>query len=127
MAKLQRIPTTHEALFPAPLLFMGLAPMIDFEASKDAKTDVQQRDKESGLPLWACSVMDMDPAQPAGQRELKVRIASAVEPVCPEVGTPVRFEGLECVPWLNDNGRRPKVAVSIRASGLVAQNGKAGK
>lgn len=83
---------------------------------------VQERDKETGLPIWQVDVMDFDPQ--ARERTFKVKIISAVQPVLPEPlpGTPVRpvvLEGLTVTPYIKD-GKFPKIAYSLRATGLAA-------
>ena len=93
----------------------------DFDASTK-ENRVQARDKDSGLPMWSVDVMDFDPA--ARERTFKVKIAAAVQPVPPEAipGAPVRpvvLEGLTLTPYIKE-GPRPRIAYSLRATGLVA-------
>ncbi len=83
---------------------------------------VQERDKATGLPIWQVDVMDFDPD--ARERTFKVKIVAAVQPVPPEAlpGTPVRpvvLEGLTVTPYIKE-GKFPKIAYSLRASGLAA-------
>ncbi len=83
---------------------------------------VQERDKVTGLPVWQVDVMDFDPE--ARERTFKVKIISAEQPVPPDAlpGTPVRpvvLEGLTVTPYIKD-GKFPKVAYSLRATGLAA-------
>ncbi|MEU8383690.1 plasmid replication, integration and excision activator [Streptosporangium sp. NPDC048865] len=85
---------------------------------------MQQRDKESGLPLWAVSVLDADPAARAKGKAVQFKIASAEMPELPElpaelaaVGVPfipLVLDGLTITPWLDGN----KVALSYRATGI---------
>src|SRR6478609_3014532 len=94
--------------------------LADFDASTKEHR-VQSRDKESGLPVWTVDVMDFDPE--ARERTFKVKIVSPVQPVPPEEipGAPVRpvyLEGLTVTAYVKEGGRRPKVAYSLRASGL---------
>ena len=96
-------------------------PMRDFDAST-AERPVQARDKDSGLPVWTVDVMDFDPE--ARERQFKVKIAAAVQPVPPSAieGTPLRpmiLEGLTVTPYIKD-GTRPKIGYSLRATGLAA-------
>ena len=98
-----------------------VTPLADFKAST-RENRVQARDKETGLPLWTVDVMDFDPE--ARERTFKVKIAGAVQPIPPEAvaGTPLRpvvLEGLTVTPYIKE-GKFPKVAYSLRASGLVA-------
>ena len=110
------------ALFPHGLGVVGaVTPLDDFDASTREKR-VQARDKDSGLPLWSVDVMDFDPD--ARDRTFKVKIASPVQPVPPEAvaGLPVRpvvLEGLTVTPYIKE-GNRPRIAYSLRATGLVA-------
>jgi hypothetical protein len=108
-------------VFPHGLGVIGaVAPLADFDASTREK-QVQARDKDTGLPMWSVDVIDFDPD--ARERTFKVKIAAAVQPVPPEAipGAPVRpviLEGLTITPYIKD-GERPKIAYSLRATGLV--------
>jgi hypothetical protein len=67
--------------------------------------------------------MDFDPD--ARERTFRVRIAAAVQPVPPSAieGAPVRpvvLEGLTVTPWLDDRGARPRIAYSLKATGMAA-------
>ena len=110
-------------LFPFGLGVVGaVSASDDFDASSKERR-VQARDKESGLPLWQVDVMDFDPD--ARERTFPVKIAAAVQPVPPSAveGVPVRpvvLEGLTVTPWLDDRGARPKIAYSLKATGLAA-------
>jgi hypothetical protein len=109
-------------LFPHGLgVVSAVSSLDDFDAST-RENRVQARDKDSGLPLWSVDVIDFDPA--ARERTFKVKIAAAVQPVPPEAvaGTPVRpvlLEGLTVTPYIKD-GKFPKIAYSLRATGLAA-------
>ena len=110
-------------LFPFGLGVVGaVSASDDFEASSKERR-VQARDKVSGLPLWQVDVMDFDPE--ARERTFRVKIAAAVQPVPPSAveGVPVRpvvLEGLTVMPWLDDRGARPRIAYSLKATGLAA-------
>ncbi len=110
-------------LYPHGLGVVGaVTASDDFEASTKERR-VQARDKDSGLPLWQVDVMDFDPE--ARERTFRVRIAAAVQPVPPSAieGAPVRpvvLEGLTVTPWLDDRGARPRIAYSLKATGLAA-------
>ena len=109
-------------LFPHGLGVVGaVTASDDFEASTKERR-VQARDKVSGLPLWQVDVMDFDPE--TRERTFRVRIAAAVQPVPPSAieGAPVRpvvLEGLTVTPWLDDRGARPRIAYSLKATGLA--------
>ena len=115
-------PVECAAVFPHGLGVVGaVSALDDFEASTKERK-VQARDKETGLPLWQVDVMDFDPE--ARERTFKVKVAAAVQPVPPEAvaGLPVRpvvLEGLTVTPWIKE-GLRPKIAYSLRATGLAA-------
>jgi hypothetical protein len=115
-------------LFPHGVGVVGaVQPLTDFDASTK-ENRVQARDKDSGLPLWSVDVMDFDPD--ARERTLKVKVAAAVQPVPPEAlpGTPVRpvlLEGLTVTPYIKD-GNRPRIAYSLRATGLASPGRAAG-
>src|SRR3954468_11657598 len=116
-------PVDCGALFPHGLGVVGaVSALDDFDASTRERK-VQARDKETGLPLWQVDVMDFDPE--ARERTFKVKVAAAVQPVPPEAvaGTPVRpvvLEGLTVTPYIKEGGPRPKIAYSLRATGLAA-------
>ena len=100
-------------------------PLADFNAStKD--NPVQARDKESGLPMWQVEVLDFD--EQAREKTYRVKIAAEVQPVPPEAvaGLPIRpvvLEGLTVTPYIAD-GPRPKIAYSLRCTGLAAPGGR---
>ena len=76
----------------------------------------------TGEPVWVVDVMDFDPD--ARERTFKVKLASAVQPVPPaEVAglpvRPVRLEGLSVTPYLKEGMGRPRIAYSLRATGLA--------
>jgi hypothetical protein len=113
-------------LFPHGLgVISEVASLDDFDkSSKDNR--VQARDKDTGLPLWSVEVLDFD-AQ-AREKTFKVKIAAAVQPVPPEAvaGAPVRpvvLEGLSVTPYIKD-GPRPRIAYSLRCTGLAAPGGR---
>ena len=112
-------------MFPFGVGVVGaVTPADDFDAStKDRR--VQARDRDSGLPVWQVDVMDFDPE--ARERTYRVKIAAPVQPVPPAAmeGVPVRpvwLDGLVVTPWIKDGGpgMRPKIAYSLRATGLAA-------
>jgi hypothetical protein len=109
-------------MFPHGAGLIGaVVPANDFDASTK-ENRVQARDKDSGLPLWTVDVMDFDPE--ARERTFRVKLASAVQPVPPNAvdGAPVRpvvLEGMTVTPYIKD-GPRPRIAYSLRATGLAA-------
>jgi hypothetical protein len=104
--------------------------VIDYERStKDNK--VQATDRESGHPLWQVEVLDGDPAASKRARTLTVKFATPKQPVCPPntAGmpfTPVIFEELCVLPYVDRSSESGRIAWSFRASGMNADTGKAG-
>ena len=100
-----------------------VAAMVDFDLSTK-ENRVQAKDKDTGVLVWTVDVMDFDPE--ARERTFKVKIASPVQPLPPEManGIPVRpvyLEHLTVTPYLKDVGNgRQKIAYSLRASGMAA-------
>jgi hypothetical protein len=113
----------------------------DFERST-AERFVQQVDKQTGLPLWAVSVLDANPEVRNSDKTVVVKIMDTVRPVPPEAtgGTPFRaveFDVLTVTPYLDDKACsgpkggerhrcRARVAYSLRATGMHAPS-KGGK
>jgi hypothetical protein len=110
--------------FPQGLAVVsGVSALDDFDkSSKDHR--VQARDKDTGLPIWVVEVLDFDPQ--TREKTFKVKIVAAVQPVPPAAveGAPVRrviLENLTVTPWLKgEDGPRPKIAYSLRCTGLAA-------
>ena len=114
-------------VFPHGLGVVGeVTPLADFNAStKDNR--VQAHDKDTGLPMWSVDVLDFDPQ--AREKTYRVKVASPVQPVPPEAvgGVPVRpvvLEGLTVTPYIAE-GSRPRIAYSLRCTGLAAPGRRA--
>jgi len=114
-------------LFPHGLgVISEVSSLDDFDKStRDNR--VQARDKDTGLPLWSVEVLDFDPQ--AREKTYRVKVASVVQPVPPDAvaGAPVRpvvLEGLTITPYIKD-GPRPRIAYSLRCTGLVAPGRRA--
>lgn len=127
MAIAKRFEIAHETAFPKGAFLRGLVePVTDFNAEQRPDgSRPQQRDKETGLRLWQVTVIDGD--DEAGRREIGVIVKFAAEhqPVPPKntspmPWTPVEFIGLTALPYVDDSGRRPRIAWSFRAQGLTA-------
>lgn len=127
MAMQRRFPVGHADVFPAgAFLKGGVEPVGDFDADKRADgSRPQQLDKDTGLPLWQVMILDAD--EEAGKKEtaISIKIAAKVQPVPPDnttpfPWTPVEFVGLTALPYVDDNGVRPRLAWSYRADGMVA-------
>ncbi|MFC5994304.1 plasmid replication, integration and excision activator [Pseudonocardia hispaniensis] len=125
MAIPSRFKINHGDVFPhGAYVVSEVEPVRDWEKSS-AGRPVQQLDKESGLPVWAVSVLDADPDARKDAKTVTVKISASHQPVPPEAMTgmpfrPVEFEGLTVTPYVAENGSRPRVAYSLRATGMRA-------
>ena len=79
------------------------------EARKDFGKDVQKVDRESGRPQWVVEVLAQD-----SERGEVIRVTVTGDQPKVTTGQPVRFEGLEAIPWSN-NG---KAGVAYRAASI---------
>ncbi|MCZ2260985.1 plasmid replication, integration and excision activator [Isoptericola sp. QY 916] len=127
MALAKRFPIAHSMVFPNGAFLRGyVEPVADFNGEKRADgSRPQQRDKETGLPLWQCTVIDADDDANRKDIGVSVKFAAEVQPVAPKntsplPWTPVEFTGLTALPWIDDSGPRPRLSWSFRASGMVA-------
>ncbi len=125
MALAPRFKITMLDVFPhGAYLVSEVEPVRDFDKSS-AGRPVQAVDKESGLPVWAVSVLDADPDARRGDKTVTVKIAARHQPIPPDAAPgvqfrPVEFDGLTVTPYVNESGGRPRVAYSLRASGMRA-------
>jgi len=125
MALTNRFKITMLDVFPhGAYLVSEVEPVRDFDKSS-AGRPVQSVDKESGLPVWAVSVLDADPEARRGDKTVTVKITAPHQPIPPEAMAgvpfrPVEFDGLTVTPYVNESGGRPRVAYSLRASGMRA-------
>ncbi|GAA2236527.1 hypothetical protein GCM10010413_41120 [Promicromonospora sukumoe] len=131
MAMQRRFAVAHEDVFPKGAFLKGeVEPVQDFNADKRPDgSRPQQRDKDTGLPLWQVVVLDAD--EEAGKKDtaVTVKIAAPHQPVPPEnktpfPWTPIEFVGLTALPYVDDNGTRPRLAWSYKADD-VCEPGKA--
>ncbi|GAA3737735.1 hypothetical protein HDA32_005392 [Spinactinospora alkalitolerans] len=111
------LPVAFGTVFPAGAYALGVEAITDFETKRP------QLDKESGLPLWAMDVIDADPEARGKAKSVKVKVAAEVCPTLPDEVPglpfrPIEFEGMAVMPYVDDNGRRPRVAYSLRARGM---------
>jgi len=127
MAIAKRFPIAHGLAFPNGAFLRGeVEPVVDFQAEKRADgSRPQQRDKESGLLMWQCTVIDADDDANRKDIGVSVKFAAEVQPVPPKntsplPWTPVEFVGLTALPWIDDNGPRPRLQWSFRADGMVS-------
>jgi hypothetical protein len=123
MATNGRFKVNHGDVFPhGAYVISDVEPVRDWEKSTPQKA-VQAVDKESGLLVWAVSVLDPDPDARKDAKTITVKISAPVQPVPPEAMPgvpfrPVEFDGLTVTPYLDD--KRNRVAYSFRASGMRA-------
>ena len=118
------IPVSFEDVFPHGAFALDVAAIDDFDLPADSP-DRQQRDKHTGLRMWAVRVMDPDPEARKGQAEVTVKIPAEVQPVPPEAlpglpFRPVEFDGMTLTPYLDERRTRPRVAYSLRATAMRA-------
>jgi hypothetical protein len=128
-----KIPVRFGDVFPHGAFVVGeVEPVRDYEKSTRERA-VQATDRDTGMPVWSVSVLDPDPEARKDAKTVTVKILAPVQPVPPETvpGLPVRpveFDGMTVTPYLNENGGRPRVAYSLRATGMRAPSmGGAGK
>ena len=122
MANLQALRVEFGAAFPFGVGMVGeVTQQDDFEKSS-RENRVQARDRDTGLPVWQVEVIDFDPQ--ARTKTYKVKVIAEVQPVPPEAlpGAPIRplvLENLTVTSYIAD-GSRPKIAYSLRCTGLAA-------
>ena len=127
MAIQRRIRMEHRDVFPyGAYIVDAFEAVADYNAAQRPDgSRPQSVDPESGLPVWSVSVLDADPEAGKKDKAVTVKIAAKVQPVPPEnkSGTPftiVEFTGLTATPWIDDSGPRPRLAWSLRATGIQA-------
>lgn len=132
MAMQRRIKVEHGEVFPLGAYLVGVVEAVsDFNVSpRQDGSRPQATDPESGLPVWSVPVLDADPEANKRDKTVTVKVSSRVQPVPPEntSGTPftlVEFVGLTATAWVDDNGPRPRLAWSMRATDLVAPKSSA--
>ena len=130
MAIARRFKISHHEVFPhGAFIVSPVTAVLDFDQStRDAK--VQQVDKDTGELIWSIDVLDADPEAPRKSKTVSIKILGKVQPVPPSNEsnspfTPVEFDGLTALAYIDDNGNRPRIAWSFRADAMHAP-GKAG-
>lgn len=125
MAISRRFPMPFEVAFPMGLyLISDVDQVVDYDrSSKENK--VQQVDPDTGLPLWQVSCLDADPEAKKSAKTVTVKIPAKVQPVPPENTdgspfTPVMFEGLTALPWIEESGNFNKISWSFKAKAMTA-------
>ncbi len=106
-------PIAHGLAFPNGGVPAGgeVEPVVDFQAEKRADgSRPQQRDKETGLLMWQCTVIDADDDANRKDIGVSVKFAAEVQPVPPKntsplPWTPVEFVGLTALRGSTTTGR----------------------
>jgi hypothetical protein len=120
-----RFKVNHGDVFPhGAYLVSEVEPVRDFDKSSPGRP-VQATDKETGLLMWSAVVVDADPDAPRNAKTLTVKFAAKHQPIPPEAPPgvpfrPVEFEDLTVIPYVQETAGRPRVAYSLRASGMRA-------
>ena len=130
MAISRRFPIPFEVVFPCgAYLVSEVTPVVDYDKStKDRK--VQSVDPDSGLPLWSVDVLDADPEAKKSAKTVSVRIPGRVQPVPPADSSglpfsPIVFEGMSALPWIEETGSFNRIAWSLRATAMSEPKGAA--
>jgi len=115
----------HEQVFSlGAFLVSEVTPMIDFDKSS-GDNRVQATDRDTGAPMWQVEALDGDPAAPKRSRTVTVKFAAQTQPTTPPNSsgtpfTPVVFEGLMALPYIERSGDFSRIAWSFRARGMTA-------
>lgn len=124
MAISRRFPIPFEGVFPyGAYLVSEVSAVVDYDkSSKERK--VQSIDLDTGLPLWSVEVLDADPDAKKSSRTVSVMIPGKVQPVPPGNETelpftPVAFEGMTALPWIEESGSFSRISWSLRATSIV--------
>ena len=117
-----------EVAFPVGAYIISeVEPVVDYErSSKDNK--IQSVDPDTGLLLWQVSCLDADPEAKKSAKTVTVKIPAKVQPVPPENKdgspfTPVVFDGLTALPWIEESGNFTKISWSFKAEAMRAPAG----
>ncbi|CPT43032.1 pra like protein [Mycobacteroides abscessus subsp. abscessus] len=116
---------THDQVFSCGAFVVSeVTPMIDFNRSS-GENRVQATDRDTGLPMWQVEALDGDPAAPKRSRTVTVKFAAQTPPTAPTNSsgtpfTPVVFEGLMGLPYIERSGDFSRIAWSFRAAGMTA-------
>lgn len=119
-----------EVAFPLGVYVISeVEPVVDYDRST-RENKVQATDPDSGLPLWQVSCLDADPEAKKSSKTVTVKIPAKVQPVPPENKdgspfTPVEFEGLTALPWIEQSGDFSKIAWSFKAESMRAPGKRA--
>ena len=121
-----RFGVSMQQVFPhgCHLLPDSITEAMDYD--EKTKTRRPAVDKVTGKRVWQCRVQDMDPDLAGRSRETVVKILADQQPAPPTKALfeAVEFDGLMVTPYVTDRGR---LAYSLRATGIKAARGHAGK
>lgn len=127
MAVQKRMQVRHEDVFPSGAFLVGeVEAVADFNAERRADgSRPQQVDKDTGVLMWSVQVLDADPEARKNDKTVSVKLVAPQQPVPPDHTsgmpfTPVEFTDLTVLPYVDDNGARPRIAWSFRAAGMTA-------
>jgi hypothetical protein len=123
-----RFAVSMDEAFSYGLWALGVEQAMDY----DEKTGRQSpaKDKQTGSLVWTVTCIDRDP-EVRGTREVKIKVLAPVMPTLPKELVPnsgirpLEFTGLTVTPYVSENGRRARLALSYRATG-VREIGTAG-
>lgn len=112
-------------LFPHGLALVGeITRSLEYDPDRPREDWRHDRDRDTGLPLWECTMLDLDPE--AFEKTFIVRIAADVRPVAPAVasGSPlqaVQLQGLQVTVRKKVTGqdwrtKQPKVSIVYYAT-----------
>jgi hypothetical protein len=122
-----RFAVSMEEAFGYGLYAMGVEQAMDYDERSGRQSP--SKDKQTGQLVWTVTCIDRDP-EIRGSREVKIKVLASLCPeLPPEIAPgsgirPVEFSGITVTPYVSENGRRARLALSYRASGVHAQ-GKA--
>lgn len=115
----------HDQVFSlGAFLVSEVTPMIDLDTSSH-QNRVQARDRATGLPMRQVGVLDGDPAAPKRSCTVTIKFAAPTQPTAPTNSsgtpfTPVIFDGLMALPYVERSGDFSRIAWSFRASDMWA-------
>src|SRR3954452_12362734 len=115
-------------VFPDGVYAMSVEQAQDYDEKSGRRTP--SKDKQTGEWVWTVTVIDRDRSEQVREKQVKVKVTAPVMPMLPgEIAPgsglhPVEFTGLTITPYINEGRGRPRLAYSIRATGMYAQ-GKA--
>jgi hypothetical protein len=111
------------AVFPDGVYALKVEQAEDYDEKTGRRTPA--KDKLTGELVWTVTCMDRDPA--TRKAEVKVKVTAPYLPVLPPEILPgagiaaVEFSGLTVTPYVEETGRRARLAFSYRATGVHAQ------